>query len=130
MKPLRLEMCAFGPYPGKTVIDFTKFDRSLFLIAGETGAGKSTIFDAICFALYGEASGSHPKKSLRCDFAPEDVLSYVDFTFEYQKNTYHIRRSPEQMRPKKKGGAGRKLGGFFKGGDRRPGPADNLRDRV
>ena len=106
MKPLRLEICAFGPYPGKTVIDFTKFDRSLFLIAGETGAGKSTIFDAICFALYGEASGSHPKKSLRCDFAPEDVLSYVDFTFEYQKNTYHIRRSPEQMRPKKKGGAG------------------------
>ena len=103
MKPLKLELCAFGPYAKKTVIDFTKFDRSLFLIAGETGAGKSTIFDAICFALYGDTSGSHPKKSLRCDFAPADVLSYVDFTFEYHKDVYRIVRTPEQYRPSKRG---------------------------
>ncbi len=103
MKPLKLELCAFGPYAKKTVIDFTKFDRSLFLIAGETGAGKSTIFDAICFALYGDTSGSHPKKSLRCDFAPAGVLSYVDFTFEYHKDVYRIVRTPDQYRPSKRG---------------------------
>ena len=85
MKPTKLEISAFGPYAGHMpIIDFTRFD-SLFLISGDTGAGKTTIFDAICFALYGAASGTYrDTKNLRSEFADDTCESYVDFYFTHQ----------------------------------------------
>ena len=83
MKPLKLTINAFGPYAEKTEIDFSKFgDSGIYLIAGETGAGKTTIFDAISFALFGETSGSTRKtKSLKSDFTDENNLGYVELEF-------------------------------------------------
>ena len=94
MKPIRLIMSAFGPYAGETpVIEFSQFeDKGLFLISGDTGAGKTTIIDAICFALYGETSGRfRDTKNLRSEYAKESVETYVDFYFTHQGKSYHVK---------------------------------------
>ena len=106
MKPLNLVMCAFGPYADRVEIDFTAFgDGGIFLISGETGAGKTTVFDAISFALYGKVSGgTRGEDCLRSHFASPDVSSYVCLAFEHNGKTYEITRTPRQLRPKKRGG--------------------------
>ena len=105
MKPLRLVMQAFGPYADRQEIDFRQLgNRSLFLIHGQTGAGKTSILDAICFALYGESSGAaREPRTLRSDHAPPDVPTEVSFDFSVGAEHYRITRVPEQERPKKKG---------------------------
>lgn len=106
MKPIKLKICAFGPYAGEMpVIDFTSFDeRGLFLISGDTGAGKTIIFDAICYALYGKTSGSYrDEKKLRSEFADDSVKSYVEFEFSHQGKNYKIRREPNYFRLNRKG---------------------------
>ena len=104
MKPVKLVLSAFGPYAGQTEIDFRVFgETGIFLIAGDTGAGKTTIFDAISFALYGEASGGKERrksKSFRSDYALPRTETYVELTFTHKGETWMIRRSPEYLRPK------------------------------
>ena len=84
MRPIKLTMQAFGSYRDRTILDFTKADQNLFLITGDTGAGKTTIFDAIVFALYGEASSGVNKKNgteLQSQYADPSVEPYVEFEF-------------------------------------------------
>ncbi|VDG32095.1 SMC family ATPase [Lactobacillus sp.] [Lactiplantibacillus mudanjiangensis] len=104
MRPLTLTLDYFGPYRHQT-IDFTKFnDFPVFLISGKTGAGKTTIFDAMCFALFGGTSGGDREvKQMRSDFATDDENTQVSFTFEHQQRTYEIVREPEQIIAKKRG---------------------------
>ena len=94
MKPVRLVMSAFGPYAKETVIDFSRFGTSgIFLITGDTGAGKTTIFDAISYALYGDASGSiREAKTLASDFAAAGTVPQVELSFEHRGQSYTIRR--------------------------------------
>ena len=97
MRPIKLIISAFGPYAGTMPeIDFTQFEKNgLFLIAGDTGAGKTTIFDAICFALYGKTSGSYrDTKNLRSEYAEDSTESYVDFYFSHQGRSFHVWRRP------------------------------------
>lgn len=105
MKPLKLILSAFGPYANETPVDFSCFgEDGIFLIAGDTGAGKTTIFDAISFALYGEASGGKERrgsKSFRSDYASPRTDTFVELTFEHKGETWRIRRNPEYERPKK-----------------------------
>jgi exonuclease SbcC len=97
MKPILLRFHAFGPYPDTVTIDFTRFSNGLFLISGPTGAGKTTIFDAICFALYAHASGNvRGVDSLKSHHAAPQELCYVEFTFALEDGQYHIRRVPKQ----------------------------------
>lgn len=105
MRPKKLIMSAFCPYPDKVEIDFEKFaDAGLFLVTGDTGAGKTTIFDAISFALYGEVSGENRGVDmLRSDFAQVDTPTYVQFVFEHRGQIYEIKRSPQYLRPAKRG---------------------------
>lgn len=105
MRPHKLTISAFGPYAGQTVIDFDKFGtQGLFLITGDTGAGKTTIFDAITYALFGEASGSSRDESmLRSTYAAENVKTFVELEFEYAGKQYHVRRLPKQMGLKDRG---------------------------
>lgn len=99
MKPLELVLNAFGPYAKKQVIDFSLLgDHKIFLITGNTGAGKTSIFDAIAFALYGEASGStRQTDSFKSQFAEDSDLCFVEFSFLLKGEHYHIYRSPKQV---------------------------------
>ena len=105
MRPLSLEISAFGPYAGKEFIELEKLGKSgLYLITGDTGAGKTTIFDAVTYALYGEVSGENRKPNMmRSKYAQPDVPTYVELIFEYKEKRYRIKRSPEYMRPVKRG---------------------------
>ncbi|HBA48993.1 MAG TPA: hypothetical protein DCZ91_14590 [Lachnospiraceae bacterium] len=105
MKPVKLIMSAFGPYADRTEIDFDSFGESgLYLITGDTGAGKTTIFDAITFALYGEASGGvRTSDMFRSKYAGDGVPTYVEYTFSYHGKQYKVTRNPEYMQPKKRG---------------------------
>lgn len=106
MKPIKLIISAFGPYPElMPEIDFAQFEENgLFLISGDTGAGKTTIFDAISFALYGKTSGTYKNtKNLRSEYAKENVESFVDFYFSHQGKNYNIKRYPSYEREIKKG---------------------------
>lgn len=105
MKPEKLIVSAFGPYADKVEIDFSAFaEKGLFLISGDTGAGKTTLFDAICFACYGKASSDRrDTKSLRCEYAQADINSYVDFYFSHQGKEYHVYRTPQHERKSLRG---------------------------
>lgn len=106
MRPKKLALSAWGPYPNREEVDFTVFDdRGIFLITGATGAGKTTIFDAISYALYGALSGDERDKernSVRSDFADPQMPTFVELTMEHGGAVYQIRRNPEYFRPKKK----------------------------
>lgn len=106
MRPLLLKMSAFGPYAGNTVIEFDKLgDKGLYLICGDTGAGKTTIFDAICYALFGEASGRLRDVSmLRSKYADDLTPTEVELLFMHNDKEYRIVRKPEYYRPSKRGG--------------------------
>ena len=106
MRPITLTMSAFGPYSGKTVLALDKLGREgLYLITGDTGAGKTTIFDALTYALYGEASGSSRDAAMfRSKYAAPETPTYVELTFLCRGETYTVRRSPEYERPAKRGG--------------------------
>lgn len=105
MKPIKITINAFGPYGGREVVDFSKLDgKNLFLITGPTGAGKTTIFDAITFALYGAGNGEERQsKNFKSDFADEEDISYVEYEFEIGKKRYCVRREPSQEVKKKRG---------------------------
>lgn len=110
MRPLQITLQAFGSYADLTVIDFTKTTENLFLISGNTGAGKTTIFDALVFALYGEASSCQNHKEgliLQSQFRPQDGKdlkeTFVSLTFEENRQHYTVRRVPRQERAKKRG---------------------------
>ena len=105
MKPIQLSVSAFGPFAEKAVIPFAKLgEGGLFLVSGDTGAGKTTIFDAICFALFGEASGSNRTiDSVRSDFAQGDTKTYVELQFQHKGKEYRVLRNPAYRRPKKSG---------------------------
>lgn len=101
MRPVKLTMKAFGPYAGTTVVELDKLGKSgLYLITGDTGAGKTTIFDAITFALYGDASGENRKANqFRSKYADDNTPTEVELIFEYDGETYIIKRNPEYYRP-------------------------------
>ena len=110
MRPIKLFISAFGPYAEKTVIELDKLGMSgLFLISGDTGAGKTTIFDAVSFALFGTASGSSRNtsgdysKHFRCLNATPETPTFVDLTFAYAGREYRVVRNPEYERPKMRG---------------------------
>ena len=99
MRPVRLKMSAFGSYAGVQEIDFTKIHSGLFLITGDTGAGKTTIFDAIMYALYDRTSGGRRDGNMmRSQYASEDTDTYVEYVFSYQGQEYTVRRNPEYLR--------------------------------
>jgi exonuclease SbcC len=105
LKPLSIILCGWGPYAGKETIDFEPYNKEgLFLITGATGSGKTTIFDGITYALYGEVSGSiRSKDSLRSDFADKYTDTYVELRFSHKGKEYLVRRTPKYLRPKKRG---------------------------
>ena len=105
MRPHKLTISAFGPYAGNVEVDFDKLgNNGLFLITGDTGAGKTTIFDAITFALFGEASGNARDDSMfRSTYAKPETPTFVELEFEYAGKQYKVKRSPKQLRPKDRG---------------------------
>ncbi len=105
MRPTKLIMSAFGPYAGRVEVDLAKLGNSgLYLITGDTGAGKTTIFDAITYALYDEASGANRETSMfRSKYAEAGTPTEVELFFEYRDKEYYIKRNPEYIRPKTKG---------------------------
>lgn len=111
MKPLKLTMQAFGPYAGKEIIDFSLLgNRSFFLISGPTGSGKTSILDAMTFALYGSPSGDiRSSKTLRSDYASADLETAVTFAFASKNHIYEITRTPEQELKKKRGEGTRRV---------------------
>lgn len=109
MRPLKLTMSAFGPYMGKETIDFETLGKSgLFLITGNTGAGKTTVFDGISYALFGEPSGTgrdaRTVRNMQAAMEEKPCDTYVEFEFEYKQKRYKILRNPEYERPAKRGG--------------------------
>ena len=105
MRPLKLTISGFGPYAGTQELDFSRLGTGgLYLITGDTGAGKTTIFDAITYALFGEASGdSRDASMLRSKYAAPDAPTYVELTFDYGGKSYQVKRSPEYTRAKTRG---------------------------
>ena len=105
MKPLKLIISAFGPYADEIEIDMTKLgSKGIYLVTGDTGAGKTTIFDAITFALYGEASGNVRLPDMfRSKYAAPTTPTFVEMKFLYQEEMYTVRRNPEYLRPAKRG---------------------------
>ena len=109
MRPLKLTMSAFGPYAATTEIDFDALGTTgVYLVCGDTGSGKTMIFDAICFALFGEASGdakggARSTSSLRSDYAERTSKTYVELVFEYRGKRYRVRRNPDYVRAKARG---------------------------
>ena len=101
MRPIRLTVSAFGPYAGKTVLELEKLGQNgLYLITGDTGAGKTTIFDAITYALYGEASGANREPSMfRSKYAAADMPTEVELVFSYADKEYTVRRNPDYICP-------------------------------
>ncbi|MGM0903198.1 MAG: SbcC/MukB-like Walker B domain-containing protein [Bacillota bacterium] len=105
MKPLKLTLQAFGPYAGTEIIDFTRLEnRTMFVVSGKTGSGKTTIFDGISYAIYGKASGEDRNGTdLRSQFAKDEVLTEVSLDFSLRQKTYRITRSPQQEKRKERG---------------------------
>lgn len=105
MKPEKMTISAFGPFAEEVTIDFTALgEKGLYLITGDTGAGKTTIFDAITFALYGEASGDYRESAMfRSKYAKADTRTFVELIFSYAGKQYYVRRNPEYLRPKGRG---------------------------
>lgn len=105
MRPEKLVLSAFGPYAGETVIDLSKLGTSgLYLITGDTGAGKTTIFDGIMYALYGRTSGDDRSGAMmRSRYSSPDTATYAELFFQYRGKHYRVRRNPGYMRPKKRG---------------------------
>jgi len=105
MKPIKLLISAFGPFAEEIEVDFSRYERDgLFLLSGETGAGKTTIFDAISFALFGKVSGgTRGTDNLRSDFARPETATFVELEFEHKGAIYRVRRSPEYTRLKARG---------------------------
>jgi exonuclease SbcC len=103
MKPIYIKMSAFGSYAGEETVDFTDVNHGIFLITGDTGAGKTTIFDAITYALYDETSGGKRNgEMMRSQYAKDDNRTYVEMKFIYNGEIYQINRSPRQNRISKK----------------------------
>lgn len=104
MRPLKLSLSAFGPYAKSVDIDFSKFgDHGLYLIYGDTGSGKTMLFDAIAYALFGESSGSRDVRTLRSDFADAQTPTEVVLDFEHAGKTYSVVRRPQQMLARRRG---------------------------
>ena len=106
MRPIQLTLSAFGPYAGRTVLALDKLGKQgLYLITGDTGAGKTTIFDAISYALYGQPSGENREAAmLRSKYADGDTPTEVELVFDYRGKRYTVRRNPAYERPAKRGG--------------------------
>ena len=105
MRPLKLTMSAFGPYAGQVELELSRLgEQGLYLITGDTGAGKTTIFDAITYALYGEPSGENREPAmLRSKYADPETPTWVELVFSYNGKVYTVRRNPEYLRPAKRG---------------------------
>ena len=105
MRPLKLVMQAYGSYPERIEIPFDKLgEKNIFLISGVTGSGKTTIFDAICFALFNKSSGSlRGNETFRSHFASDSIESFVEFEFLFNGEKYKIKRMPSYLRKKQRG---------------------------
>ncbi len=105
MRPKLLKISAFGPFAGEVSVDFARLGNSgIYLVTGDTGAGKTTLFDSIAYALYGQVSGStRDETALRCKYAEKETPSFVELTFTYRGQDYFIRRTPRYLRPSRRG---------------------------